>query len=343
MTYTAIQAILDDDKKVRDQYAEILQDVLVMNELKNILKKQKYGRGCLDFDLPESELILNIEGEIENIVKRSRLEAHMLIEEFMIAANETVAEFMFKKHRPFIYRVHEAPDPDVLYEFHELCHNLGYTLEFEKVPNPKHYSRVLEATRGKPEEKVIHNALLRSMKLARYDEKNLKHFGLASQCYTHFTSPIRRYPDLMVHRLLKEELKKMSKSSDTYDDNVLANLAKDADHCSRQERVVEEAEREFVALKKAQFMMDKVGSQFVGFISHIAEFGFFVELDVFFIEGLVRVTSLSDDFYQFIEEQYKMKGRKTRKEFHLGQKVLVEVERVDIDKRQIDFVLQEEM
>lgn len=341
MTYTAIQAILDKDSKVQEQYKEIVHNVFVMNELKDLLKKQKYARGCLDFDLPEPEMILNMEGEIESIVKRSRLEAHMLIEEFMIAANETVAEFMYHRHRPFVYRVHEVPEADVLFEFHELCHNLGYKLEFQKVPNAKTYSRILEVSKGKPEEKVINNALLRSMKLARYDEKNLKHFGLASQCYTHFTSPIRRYPDLMVHRLLKEELKKKSKSSDTYDDEVLTQVAKDCDHCSRQERVVEEAEREFVDLKKCQFMVDKVGQEFEGYISHIAEFGFFVELDQIFVEGLVRVTSLQDDFYQFQEDQYLMRGRKTKKEFQLGQKVLVQVERVDLDKRQIDFILLE--
>ena len=341
MTYTEIQAMLDGDKETLQKYQAMVSSVCVMNELKNLLKKQKHARGCLDFDLPEPELILNLQGEIENVVKRSRLEAHMLIEEFMIAANETVAEFMFDRKRPFIYRVHEEPDPSVLVQFQELCHNLGYSLEIQKTPHPKPYSRLLERVEGKPGEKIINIALLRSMKLARYSERNLKHFGLASECYTHFTSPIRRYPDLMVHRLLKEELKKKSKDSDRFDDVVQTSLAKDAEHCSQLERRAEEAEREFMALKKAQFMVDKVGQQFVGYVSSVTEFGLFIELDLYFIEGLVHVTSMRDDYYQFIEEHYFMRGRHTKKEFHLGQKVLVEVQRVDLEKRQIDFVLVE--
>ncbi|MBI3016999.1 MAG: ribonuclease R [Deltaproteobacteria bacterium] len=340
MTYTEIQAIVDNDKKAQ-KYSDMVSHVQVMNELKNLLKKQKHARGCLDFDLPEPELVLNLQGEIENVIKRSRLEAHMLIEEFMIAANETVAEFMFNRKRPFIYRVHEEPDPSVLAQFQELCHNLGYSLEYQKNPHPKPYSRLLERVEGKPGEKIINTALLRSMKLARYSERNLKHFGLASECYTHFTSPIRRYPDLMVHRLLKGELKKKSKDSDRFDDAVQTSLAKDAEHCSSLERRAEEAEREFVALKKAQFMMDKVGQQFVGYVSGVTEFGLFIELDLYFIEGLVHVTSMRDDYYQFIEEHYCMRGRHSKKEFHLGQKVLIEVQKVDVDKRKIDFILTE--
>lgn len=331
MTYTEVQAILDQHPLVLKKYSHLLSLIQDMNELKELLKKQRQKRGCLDFDLPEPEIVLNNMGEIESVVKRSRLDSHMIIEEFMIAANETVAEFMFQKNRPFIYRVHEKPDSSDLAQFNELAHNLGYTLEYQKEPHPKLYSCLLERVKDKPEEKILNNALLRSMKLARYNEKNLKHFGLASECYTHFTSPIRRYPDLMVHRLLKAELKKNPKHSDKLNDK--------AQHCSKQERIAEEAEREFLALKKAQFMVDKIGSQFVGYISHVAEFGFFVQLEQYFIEGLISLKSLEDDFYQFIEERYMMKGRRTKREFHLGQKVLVEVSRVDLDRRTIDFVL----
>ena len=341
MTYTDIQAMLDGNRDVLQKYSDIELSVSVMNELKNLLKKQKHARGCIDFDLPEPELVLDLEGAIEDVIKRSRLEAHMLIEEFMISANETVAEFMFHRKRPFIYRVHEEPDPSVLAQFQELVHNLGYTLEYQKTAHPKIYSQLLQRVEGKPGEKIINMALLRSMKLARYSERNLKHFGLASECYTHFTSPIRRYPDLMVHRLLKEELKKKSKDSDRFDDHVQVSLAKDAEHCSKFERRAEEAEREFVALKKVQFMMDKVGQQFVGYVSSVTEFGLFIELDLYFVEGLVHVTSMRDDMYQFIEDHYYLRGRHTKKEFHLGQKVLIEVQRVDLDKRQIDFTLVE--
>ncbi|HBQ21662.1 MAG: ribonuclease R [Deltaproteobacteria bacterium GWA2_38_16] len=341
MTYTDIQAILDKDSEISKKYSSLVSDVLIMNELKERLKEQKQKRGCLDFDLPESELILDVEGAIETIVKRSRLEAHMLIEEFMIAANEAVAEFMFFKKRPFIYRVHEEPSDVTLAEFNELAHNLGYPLPHQKVPHAKIYSELLKTLKGEPQEKLLNTALLRSMKLARYADKNLKHFGLASECYTHFTSPIRRYPDLMVHRLLKAELKQKSKNADTNDVEKEAFLARACEHCSKRERTAEEAEREFVALKKAQFMMDKVGQEFVGYVSGVTEFGVFVELEHYFIEGLVHMSSMQDDFYQFIEEHYMLKGRRTKKEYHLGQKVLVEVKNVNIDKRQIDFIFRE--
>lgn len=317
MTYTEVQAILDQKQNV--------PHIKIMNELKELLKKLKHKRGSLDFDLPEPEIVLNTFGKIETIVKRPRLESHMIIEEFMIAANEAVAEYMFQRNNPFIYRVHEKPDPSDLLEFQELVHNLGFLMNHEKEPHPRIYSELLEKIKNTPKGKVIHTALLRSMKLARYDTKNQKHFGLASDCYTHFTSPIRRYPDLLVHRLLKAELKKNHKYSDS--------LEEAANHCSQQERIAEEAEREFMSLKKAQFMKDKVGSQFVGFVSHITDSGFLVELDPYFIEGWIPLSSLQDDFYQFIPEHYYLKGRRTKREFHLGQKLLVEVSHVDLDKR----------
>jgi len=307
-----------------------------MNEFKELLKKSRQARGCLDFDLPEPEMVLNIEGGIESIAKRERLEAHMLIEEFMVAANEAVAEFMFYKKRPFIYRVHEEPDQSSLAQFHELSYHLGHPLPRYKKPHPKIYSELLEKIKDSPEEKLLNTALLRSMKQARYSEKNSGHFGLASKCYTHFTSPIRRYPDLMVHRFLKEELKKKAKSSDS---GLEEKIAVQADHCSVRERAIEEAEREFMALKKAQFMLDKVGMEFEGYISGMIEFGFFVELASYFIEGLVPLSTLRDDRYQFVPERYLIRGRRFRQEFHLGQKVLVELRSVDLEKRQIDFKL----
>ncbi len=339
LTYTAVQDILDGDAVAKKKYPELISDVLVMNDLKELLKKKREVRGCLDFDLPESELVLNMQGDVESIMKRPRLEAHMLIEEFMIAANEAVAEYMFFKKKPFIYRVHEEPDQSALAQYHELSDHLGHPLPRSKKPDPKIYSDLLEKIKNLPEEKILNTALLRSMKQARYSEKNSGHFGLASKCYTHFTSPIRRYPDLVVHRLIKEELKKKTKFSDTKNDP--GKIAAQAYHCSNRERLIEGAEREFMALKKAQFMCGKVGSQFEGYISGMIEFGFFVELASYFVEGLVPLSTLHDDRYQFIPERYLIRGRRFRQEFHLGQKVLVEVRSVNLDKRQIDFRLIE--
>jgi ribonuclease R len=342
LTYTAVQDILDGDAAAKNSSPELISDVLVMNDLKELLKKKREVRGCLDFDLPESELVLNMQGDVESIVKRPRLEAHMLIEEFMIAANEAVAEFMFFKKRPFIYRIHEEPDQSSLAEYHELSDHLGHPLPRSYKPDPKVYSDLLEKIKNLPEEKILNTALLRSMKQARYSEKNSGHFGLASKCYTHFTSPIRRYPDLIVHRLLKEELKKKTKFSDTKSDpEGEEKIRTAAYHCSNRERLIEGAEREFMALKKAQFMRDKVGSQFEGYISGMIEFGFFVELASYFVEGFVPLSTLHDDRYQFIPERYLIRGRRFRQEFHLGQKVLVEVRSVNLDKRQIDFRLIE--
>lgn len=336
LTYTLVQHVLDK-KQVTPVSSELEAFIFIMEELKEILKNSRKKRGCLNFDLPEPEIILNIQGGIESIVKRERLASHMIIEEFMIAANETVAEFMFDRHRPFIYRVHDEPDADVLFEFHRLAHNVGYVLKHQKEPHPKIYSDLLEKIKNSPAEYVLNTALLRSMKHAMYSAHHRGHFGLASTCYTHFTSPIRRYPDLMVHRLLKKELKKKTDHTPGEDDRVGTLLERKAIHCSRQERIAEEAEREFLALKKAQFMLDKIGLIFSGYISGMMNFGFFVKLSDYFIEGLVPFSSIEDDYYEFIPERYLIRGRQTKKLFQLGDRVNIKVVSVDLDQRQIDF------
>ena len=337
MTYTDVQAIMNGDKEVTQEYASLVEDILAMDELKERLRQERLVRGCLDFDLPEPELILDLQGKIESIIKNPRLEAHMLIEEFMIAANEAVAEFMFEHKSPFIYRVHDEPDPDKLFQFNVLAHNVGYPVKHQKKGHPKAYAEILEKVKGKPPERLIHNALLRTMKLAIYSAGNIGHFGLASGCYTHFTSPIRRYPDLVVHRLLKRQLKRGPHSADTIDGEMTRTLEIQADHCSKLERNAEQAEREFVALKKAQFMLDKVGQPFDAFISGMAEFGFFVELEKYFVEGLVPLRSLADDYYEFIGSHYLIRGRRHKNTFRLGQKIRVKLASVDVDKRQINF------
>ena len=287
----------------------------------------------MDFDLPEPEVILNLQGGTEDIIRAERNLAHQIIEEFMIAANEAVARFMEEKGVPFIYRVHEPPKKEAIEEFRRFVSHLGYRMRKDTDQSPKELQRVLFDVKGKPEERMVNQILLRSMKWARYSAKNLGHFGLASDAYTHFTSPIRRYPDLIVHRLLKRVLSKMEVQ---IAEEVLASKA---DHLSDKERVGMEAEREIVDRYRVRFMRDRIGEEFEGIISGVTAFGFFVELKDIFVEGLVRVTSLPDDYYQYHEKQYCLIGERTHKTFRIGDQVKVRVDRVDVERRHIDFGL----
>jgi ribonuclease R len=255
----------------------------------------------------------------------------------MIAANEAVAHFMEEKGFPFLYRIHEPPKQEAMDEFRRFISHLGYKMGREPGHSPKEFQRVLSEVKGKPEERVVNEILLRSMKWAKYSAKNLGHFGLASDGYTHFTSPIRRYPDLIVHRLLKKALsmERMNLSED-----VLANRA---DHLSNRERVAMEAEREILDRYRVRFMKDKIGEEFEGVISGVTAFGFFVELKDIFVEGLVRVTILHDDYYQFHEKKYCLMGERTHKTFRIGDEVRVRVDRVDVERRHIDFGMIKKM
>jgi len=251
----------------------------------------------------------------------------------MIAANEAVAHFMEEKGFPFIYRIHEPPKKEAIDEFRRFISHLGYRMRKESDHSPKEFQNVLSDVKGRPEERVVNEILLRSMKWAKYSAKNLGHFGLASDGYTHFTSPIRRYPDLIVHRLLKKVLSKeeMKVSEE--------RLAQRADHLSSRERVAMEAEREILNRYRVRFMQNKIGEEYEGIISGVAAFGFFVELKGIFVEGLVRMTSLHDDYYQYHEKKYCLVGERTHKTFRIGDEVRVRVDRVDVEKRHIDFGL----
>jgi ribonuclease R len=251
----------------------------------------------------------------------------------MIAANEAVARFMEEKGVPFIYRIHEPPKKEAIDEFRRFISHLGYRMRKDTDYSPKELQKVLFDVKGKPEERMVNQILLRSMKWARYSAKNLCHFGLASDAYTHFTSPIRRYPDLIVHRLLKRVL---SKTEVQITEEVLANKA---DHLSDRERVAMEAEREIVDRYRVRFMRDRIGEEFEGIISGVTAFGFFVELKDIFVEGLVRVTSLPDDYYQYHEKRYCLVGERTHRTFRIGDEVKVRVDRVDVERRHIDFGL----
>ncbi len=336
MTYTEVAAaVVDDDPAARARFPELLPDLILMRELMTRLNKMRRRRGSLDFDLPEPEVIIDLQGQTTAIIKSERNEAHRLIEEFMLAANEAVASHLESHGVPFLYRVHEEPDREKLEELGELVKGFGAPWPGVENIRPRHIAQVLKAVEGRPEERYINTVVLRSMKLARYSPDNAGHFGLASRCYCHFTSPIRRYPDLTVHRALKGLLKGDMPSERK---SALAmELPALGQHTSFMEREAEEAERQVVELKKLQFMQDKVGADFPGFISGVTAFGFFVELEEYFVEGLVRLTSLHDDYYTYEEGRHALVGGHTGRVFRLGDKVEARVERVDLERRQMDF------
>jgi ribonuclease R len=338
MTYTGVRKILvDEEPELREKFSLLLPSLDLMADLCRKLRQKRIARGAIDFDLPEPEVILNLQGETKDIIRAERNLAHQIIEEFMIAANEAVAQFMEERGFPFIYRIHEPPKKEAMDEFRRFISHLGYKMRKESDPSAKEFQRVLSEVKGKPEERVVNEILLRSMKWAKYSAKNLGHFGLASDHYTHFTSPIRRYPDLIVHRLLKKAL---SKEEINISEKFLASRA---DHLSTRERVAMEAEREILNRYRVRFMKDKIGDKFEGVISGVTAFGFFVELKDIFVEGLVRVTSLHDDYYQYHEKKYCLVGERTHKTFKIGDEIRVRVDRVDVERRHIDFGLTEKI
>ena len=343
LTYTLVRKILvDKEEELKQKFRHLLPSLESMAGLCQELRRRRTERGALDFDLPEPEVILNLQGETEDIVRAERNLAHQIIEEFMIAANEAVAHFMEERGFPFIYRIHEPPKKEAVDEFRRFVSNLGYKsmrvdrrMKKETGYSPKEFQRILSEVKGMSEERVINEILLRSMRWAKYSAKNMGHFGLASVAYTHFTSPIRRYPDLIVHRLLKQVL------SDEKIKISEEDLAKKADHLSERERVAMEAEREILNRYRVRLMRNKIGEQYEGIICGVTAFGFFVELKDIFVEGLVRVTSLHDDYYQYHEKNYCLLGERTHKTFKIGEEVRVRVDRVDVERQHIDFGLIE--
>jgi ribonuclease R len=340
MTYTAVRRILvDQDPDSLHRYRHLVDQFKLMEELALLLYDSRRARGNLDFDLPEAEIILDLQGMPENIVRAERNIAHRIIEEFMIAANEAVARHLKEKDFPLLYRVHEGPDAEALESIAPFLLSLGYRLPLKRERiTPLEIQKLLEACRGKPEEKVINHVLLRAMKQAHYQPENIGHFGLASTCYTHFTSPIRRYPDLIAHRMLERSLHGNTlKPSER--EELVAYLVEAGKHTSERERNAMDAEREIVDLKKAQFMMDKLGEEFTGVITSLANFGFFVELDAYFVEGLVRLSTLTDDDYHYYEKEYVIKGRRHGRKFRLGDPIRVKVVRINAFRSEIDFEL----
>lgn len=339
LTYTIVREILvDKDPQVLGANSHLVGDLQLMEELARRLMAKRRNRGSIDFDLPEPQIVLDLQGGTQAIIRAERNLAHKIIEEFMLAANEAVASHIESLSFPSLYRVHESPDPIKLNDFREFIYNFGYEFRMtEDNVEPGELQRLLEQAEGKPEERMVNEVLLRCMKQARYSAENLGHFGLSATSYTHFTSPIRRYPDLVVHRILKGILagtlkkKEIEKLSETLPDTAV--------HTSKRERVAMEAEREIVELKKMQFMQGRVGEEFDGFITGVNNYGFYVELVELFVEGMVHVSTMPRDFYVYAEKQHTLTGKKGGEAFRIGDRVRVRVAKVSIERKQIDFVV----
>ena len=337
MTYAKVNDVIVRNI-IDSEYEPFVEKLNQMNELHRTLRKEKISRGYLDFEIDEAKIIQDETGKAIGVKRREREEGEMLIEDFMIAANETVANHIFQMDLPFIYRVHEDPKPEKVEEFMNLVKILGYKLTgISNGFTPKTMQRILEQLKDKKEFEILSSLLLRSMRKAEYSRDNVGHFGLASKAYTHFTSPIRRYPDLEVHRLLKRYLVQNDISMTTI--HTLENsLVEIASHSSERERAAIDAEREVLDMKMAEYMEDHIGEEFDGVINTITNFGFFVELPNL-IEGLVHVQTLKGDYYSYIPELLSMIGKSTKKTYRLGDKVRVKCISASKENAMIDFEL----
>jgi ribonuclease R len=343
MTYDEVQNILDSEQSSdRKKYSDFVEELEMMNELRERLRRNRFEEGSMDFNFTEVKVELDEEGHPTNLKKRSHREAEQLIEEFMIAANRIVAAEMSWREMPFIYRVHEEPDLDRMQQFNEFIHNFGYRLKGVKNGvHPRALQEILEDVRDTKEEKIIETVMLRSLKKAVYSEKNIGHFGLGITHYSHFTSPIRRYPDLTAHRIIKETITEGYLSQERQDE-LDTKIPKIADHCSLQERRAMDAERDSVDLKKIEFMEDKIGEEFEGIISGITGFGMFIELENT-VEGLVHIKNLRDDYYHYDEQKYHLIGERTKKIYRIGDEVKIKIAKVNRDERELDFELIEKI
>jgi ribonuclease R len=337
MTYTSVAKILADrDPDERARYAGLVPLFEIMEELCLILSKKRYRRGAVDFDLPEAEMQFDEDGKVISVVPAERSIAHRIIEEFMLLANECVAEKLASSGGPALYRVHEAPDPLKVEEFADFALSLGYKLEKHDGPyRPKEFQKFILQLEGKAEQRFLIYLMLRSFMQARYSERKQGHFGLAAAEYTHFTSPIRRYPDLLVHRLLKECL--ATQPSTAWRDTMQARLPEFALHTSSRERTANEAEREIEKIKKAQFMAGKIGEEFEAIVFSATRQGFFVELLEHYVEGFVPLGTLIDDEYLYKEATRSFVGKRRRGRFQLGSKVRVRLDSADMELPRLSF------
>lgn len=338
LNYREVREILvDKDAVLLEKYRDLVPMLLEMEEVCKLLRNKRVVRGAVDFDFPEQKVILDEEGRPIDIVQRVRSISESIVEEFMLAANETVARHMSNQEWPFIYRVHDLPSEDKMTDLAQLLNNFNVKLPISEEIKPLEVQKALKQMQGRPEERLVATVTLRSMKQAVYQVENIGHFGLAAEYYTHFTSPIRRYPDLVVHRLLRQWLQNPSLKA-AKRESLEAELGDIASNSSLRERAAAEAERATVDLKMAEYMAGHIGEEFVGTISGVTAFGMFVEL-ANGVEGLVHISSLTDDYYEFQEQQYSLLGEHKRKAYRLGDKVRIEVLQVNITERNIDFIM----
>lgn len=336
MTYNQVYAIMQKDEQLCREYVDLVPHVRHMHKLMQILHQKRVARGAVDFDVPEAEIILDEKGKAVDIERRERNDAHRMIEEFMLTANEIVAGYLKKKKQPALFRVHEAPDADKIQDFSQFVGALGFRLA-EPV-TPKALQELLGKAKGHAEEGIVSRLMLRSMMKARYSEQDLGHFGLAARDYCHFTSPIRRYPDLVVHRLVRQSLR--GQLTKVRQEKWIKRLPDIAEQTSLCERKAMDAERAADDRKKAEYMLNHIGEEFDGTVSGVSGYGFYVELPST-IEGLVHISTLDDDYYVYDEAHYRLIGQNTHRIFRLGDKVRVRASKADIESRNVDFVLAE--
>ena len=330
-------------KNTSNKYSQFIEHFLRMRELKDILKKRRDLNGSLNLNIPESKIILNKNGVAVDVQKYDYLESNEVIEQFMLTANETVAESFYYVQAPFIYRNHEIPEMEKIDELNKFLFGLGYKIrgikkDDESSVHPKAFAQVLDEVNGKPEEKVVSNLILRTLKVAKYESENKGHFGIASKCYCHFTSPIRRYPDLFIHRVISSYLKHDYNINDELREKYGIEAVKYAESSSERERVAQKVERDAEKIKKAEYMQKKIGEQYDGVVSGVTQFGMFVELENT-VEGLIRFEDLGNEYFDYDDQRKTLRGEKSNKTYRVGDKVRIEVKSSDKTTRRIDFKL----
>ena len=344
MTYTYVQKILDGtDEKVLERYSEYINDFKLMEEIALVLKNRRLEKGYLNLDIPESKITLDKDGYAIDVGKYETNFANEIIEQFMLTANETVAEKFYWLEAPFIYRVHEEPDISKIEELNKFIYNFGYKIKVkdEKV-YPKEFAKILEDVKGKQEEKIVSNFILRTLKVARYDAENKGHFGIASKYYCHFTSPIRRYPDLYIHRIISEYLRNGYVIKEEKKERYFEEAEEYAKQSSEREKIATKVERDSIDIKKAEYMSNKIGEEYEGIISNVTSFGIFVELENT-VEGLIRFEDLGNEYFIYDENHKILIGEKSKKVYRIGDNVRIRVKAASKEARTIDFEISESL